>query len=1231
MKKIGKVFIACMALGMMSAALVACGDKTGGKDSGASNSSQTSVDTSSGDSSASDSGNSSDTIKSNSISEITYTGDIYCGMEIPTVTATAEYGEVVYAYAEAQGNTSKEELTYRTKEEILGWNPNFKLTEGTYYVRASVEETEEYEGAVKYASLTVTHSAYEKITEVEEVIAPTYNTQGYSVKHCGCGMEMRGDYTVFVSVSINNEWLPDFAVPVGGKLDLGLELPTRSGYTLQFLDGHAEVWDFETATFTETTYLTGCWIVTETGYNYLLDAVNLIASFPRVDASNAEDLLQMIEKIDKIIAEHYTEEEKKASHVARFEELKAEVEAYVNTIAYQLEKRLLPIPEFAEMTDEAATLRAVLSYVQYVNSLSETELGDYTEPRKITLYKGYFSCTQTLVKGLNAAVETNGHKNAETGDIVLDGAENNEYVISFPKIPYALLTGAKVIAYMGEANKATGYTFKAYDTTLVNAFNGSWFWIEVLVEGGNYYLSIYDTDSVSGTKVALPQAVVNGEESLSFTVATAGVWDWMKFRQDGGVSEDNFVGDLKAFADAKAVYTASFTYYTSDGEQTITQYYLAGEKLVAPYVDAHTYTDKVGTHTFAGFGELADTVTENLAVTAVYETAYKNYAVIFLDADYNVFGEVKEDYHYGDKVVLPETTPEKAKEGDWSFEFIGWFDGENQITEETLVEKNMEVEPRFKQVYEGEYYLLTIEGEGVETQQYQVPVVANLQAEALAAISVPVRNNYDFIGYVNKENGEAVDLQNLAVNADMVLAISWQATYISKAAALPASVADITDEAQTYADLVAYIAHVSCDYTAEDLSDYEDPANVTALKNYFAGVRKIYTFTTIDDNNISTSERFENVGGYGEAWFQDNHGNAYGGYIQATFDLKDGVGSVTLPKIAYGAYKEVSFGLSCLSTGAASLSVNGSAQEKLAENEQQLFYTVVIANGVLTVHAMNEPALVKLTVALTAEQMRGNAALTLSVEENGWSCLWISHIHGELKDEVVAQENMAAALLAKLPQSVADITNEAQTYQDLVAYLSYVANNPQDGYVEPANVTALRAHFVGKKVVVSGVMTSVTTNAGYETANGLVLSGASENTYTFELPTVNYAIYDRVSFITVFGQANSGYTFAAYGMTFVNTSTTWNWVHVIKVGAEGKAVRDTNTGADILLTEGYYLTIGNTDVGEEWYKYIKIPEAVIRGEEGLTFSVTTSEGSWDWMKIRQDGGVEADNLAGTLA
>jgi drug/metabolite transporter superfamily protein YnfA len=294
--------------------------------------------------------------------------------------------------------------------------------------------------------------------------------------------------------------------------------------------------------------------------------------------------------------------------------------------------------------------------------------------------------------------------------------------------------------------------------------------------------------------------------------------------------------------------------------------------------------------------------------------------------------------------------------------------------------------------------------------------------------------------------------------------------------------------------------------------------------------------------------------------------------------LGDGDYTVTLTKINYSLYSEVSFGLFTGIAGTISITINGQTCSSFVSDG---FYVVEINGRNLNIHKMNEPANVLLTATLTDAQYNGLEALTLNVTESGWNSIQVSHILGAL----AVQE-------AEEPET------------------------PEESEV-------------WGPVAISGVTEKITSNANQE-GGQRIMTGAADNTYTFTLPEVKFSCYSEVAMITMFGQANTGYTFNAYGTTFVNTSVTWNWVKVIKVGAEGKTVKDTDTGADIVLSEGYYLTIGNTDVGSEWYKYVKLSDAVVNGEEALTFTVTTSEGAWDWIKFRQDGSVETDNFAGTL-
>lgn len=210
---------------------------------------------------------------------------------------------------------------------------------------------------------------------------------------------------------------------------------------------------------------------------------------------------------------------------------------------------------------------------------------------------------------------------------------------------------------------------------------------------------------------------------------------------------------------------------------------------------------------------------------------------------------------------------------------------------------------------------------------------------------------------------------------------------------------------------------------------------------------------------------------------------------------------------------------------------------------------------------------------------------------------------------------------------------ESSTVDEYVAYMRKVNGftaYEKANYEEPAIVATLRAKYAGTSItLVSGLNTAIETNAAVDASWGHTLTGAGDNTYTFAMPKLEYFLYSEVACIAVFGGANT-YTITAYGTTFVNLGANWNWVKVVKVGAEGKTVKDTDTGADIVLAEGYYLTIGNTDTPDIWYKYAKLSDSVVNGEEALTFTVVT-QGNWDYLNYRQDGGTETDNFVGKLA
>ena len=505
----------------------------------------------------------------------------------------------------------------------------------------------------------------------------------------------------------------------------------------------------------------------------------------------------------------------------------------------------------------------------------------------------------------------------------------------------------------------------------------------------------------------------------------------------------------------------------------------------------------------------------------------------------------------------------------------------------------------------------------------------------------PTRDGYEFVGWSPEISTVTKDVTYTA-QFELIYTVTfvdYDGTVIeTKKVTGGTTVEPVTATHETYIFKAWTLNGVEYDFNTAVTEDITLVATWQTLVESVKATEKIYTFTSTSDSNISTSARFESVADKADTWYQDDQGNPYGGYIQVTFDTADGEGYIVLPKINYALYSEVSFGVFGLgANNAVQLSINGNGGT--LDNTGNIYYVVEIHGKDVEVHNMNG-ADTLFTATLTDAQYNGTEGLKLTVTESGWSCVQISHILGaqayEIKDvgfstvtftNMVGEDIIQSVFAGDKATQPTDPTREgylfAGWYTEEGEAFDFDASISEDTVIV-AKWYVLTAITPTTETVLSGLMTSVTTTATYESGNGLVMNGAADNTYTFTLPTIEYFLYSEVSCITVFGQANTSYTFTAYGTTFTNVSVSWNWFKVVKVGAEGKTLGDGT-----VLAEGYYLTIGNTDVGSEWYTYVKLSDAVVNGEEGLTFSITTSEGAWDWMKFRQDGSVETDNFVGT--
>ena len=113
-------------------------------------------------------------------------------------------------------------------------------------------------------------------------------------------------------------------------------------------------------------------------------------------------------------------------------------------------------------------------------------------------------------------------------------------------------------------------------------------------------------------------------------------------------------------------------FLNADGSDFEEQHYHYGDAIVAPTTNPTKDADNTYTYEFAGWGEVAETVTaQGLTYTATFTPEFINYSVVFVDDDGTELLR-KDDYHYGDTVELPSENPSKASNVLYSYTFDGW-------------------------------------------------------------------------------------------------------------------------------------------------------------------------------------------------------------------------------------------------------------------------------------------------------------------------------------------------------------------------------------------------------------------------------------------------------------------------------------------------------------------------------------------------------------------------------
>lgn len=182
-----------------------------------------------------------------------------CGVSPDLSGITATHGDVVLEIATAVEGTDKEQLTYAALPDDL------TVVHGVYYVRATVAEGENYQGATLYAKVTVEHLAFADIDGEATHVAAEGTTKGYDYKTCACSAQIKGDEYVIVTIKLDGTTVATEEVVVGGTIDDGAideaNLPTRNGYELVLVDANGNEWESSDVEDFATIELSSYWII----------------------------------------------------------------------------------------------------------------------------------------------------------------------------------------------------------------------------------------------------------------------------------------------------------------------------------------------------------------------------------------------------------------------------------------------------------------------------------------------------------------------------------------------------------------------------------------------------------------------------------------------------------------------------------------------------------------------------------------------------------------------------------------------------------------------------------------------------------------------------------------------------------------------------------------------------------------------------------------------------------
>lgn len=515
-------------------------------------------------------------------------------------------------------------------------------------------------------------------------------------------------------------------------------------------------------------------------YDYMADVNDLLADLPAdvdgVNENNAELITETANKYQTIVDGFMSDYEKaKARDITDIVQAATAIANDHNVALRKLAEQLPDIETMATANeDEKEQAYNILAkYLAYFNvKMTDDEKQAYKEPAKISFYREYFKTRTYVLNNVSGGIETSF--NAWIGGNVAGAFNPNNQSgdITLPKIPFGAYDSvtfviASAAAEAGELKATFGdYTVSVNSDTLFMQ-------LTVSKKDDGWYLTIANSSDGYSTshEIKLSDAVILGNEGIKFTYSNT-CWGWVAVSASGNTNTGaNRIDGTLTTHGAATVYTVTYNYKTNAGDKQYVQYYLQNSDLTVYLDGTGSYSDEIATYTFDGFfaeGSDAavkngDKVNSNLVLTARYkvnEGDYKEYEVIFYDANDDEIESATKMYRYDEALVLPADPSKTSSVQGKYYQFVGWFDPDNnQWRAGDKVHGPLDLTPKF----ELKDYVYTVafkNGEATVSVRDDLKYGDAIVAPADPTKAATIESVFTFKGwFLANEQGEATETE----------------------------------------------------------------------------------------------------------------------------------------------------------------------------------------------------------------------------------------------------------------------------------------------------------------------------------------------------------------------------------------------------------------------------------------------------------------------------------------